>query len=207
MPTPSLHPLSPRFWNCESPHKYLTAVFSLFSRLWKNNSRLMQSPCCLSVNYPPTNSFWMPESIFMKLGIYITEVGTISMAYFINPYHLCMSVCTAFQSLHGNGWAKPIFPVRARQQLGEHVPPPPLAMSTRNRIFACVIFICPCATRDEYASLSVHPSHLSLLRRGTDVPAATNVRDIRIVGRVNSYAVCSLSKGSLWMCPSTSYRC
>jgi hypothetical protein len=44
----------------------------------------MRSPCflcvCVCVSmYPPIN-FWMPESIFMKLGIYIMAPEPISTA-------------------------------------------------------------------------------------------------------------------------------
>jgi hypothetical protein len=34
---------------------------------------------------------WLPEPIFMKLGMYIMEHKPISMAYFIKPSH--QSVC------------------------------------------------------------------------------------------------------------------
>jgi hypothetical protein len=36
-------------------------------------------------------SVWMPEPIFMKLGMYIMAPEPISSAYFINPSH--QSVC------------------------------------------------------------------------------------------------------------------
>jgi hypothetical protein len=43
---------------------------------------------CLCI--PPIN-FWMPEHMFMKLGMYIVAPELISAAYFINPSH--QSVC------------------------------------------------------------------------------------------------------------------
>jgi hypothetical protein len=42
---------------------------------------------CLCV--PPIN-FWMPEPIFMKLGMYVMEPESISTAYFINLSHQSM---------------------------------------------------------------------------------------------------------------------
>jgi hypothetical protein len=44
---------------------------------------------------PPIN-FWMPEPIFMKLGVYIMASEPTSTAYFINPSHhsVCLYVYT-----------------------------------------------------------------------------------------------------------------
>jgi hypothetical protein len=43
--------------------------FSLLSLVWKNKeSKLVWSLCCLCI---PHINFWMPESVFMKLGMYI----------------------------------------------------------------------------------------------------------------------------------------
>jgi hypothetical protein len=36
---------------------------------------------------PPPFNFWMPESIFMKLGMHIMASEPIWMAYFVNPSH------------------------------------------------------------------------------------------------------------------------
>jgi hypothetical protein len=51
----------------------------------------------------PSNSFWMPEPIFTKLGMYIMAPKT-STAYFINTYHqsLCLYVYVARQRLVRN---------------------------------------------------------------------------------------------------------
>jgi hypothetical protein len=50
----------------------------------------------VSVNPSPVN-FWMPEIIFIKLGMYIMASRPISTAYFKNPSHqpvrLCVSPC------------------------------------------------------------------------------------------------------------------
>jgi hypothetical protein len=48
------------------------------------DKELMWSPFCLCLYIPPIN-FWMPEPIFMKLGMYIMTPEPISTAYFINP--------------------------------------------------------------------------------------------------------------------------
>jgi hypothetical protein len=50
----------------------------------------MMSQYCLCIPPPPIN-FWMPEPIFMKLGVYIMTPEPILTAYFINPSH--ESVC------------------------------------------------------------------------------------------------------------------
>jgi hypothetical protein len=48
----------------------------------------MISPCCLCVcvSAPPI-TFWMPEPIFTKLGMYAMVREPISTAYLINPSH------------------------------------------------------------------------------------------------------------------------
>jgi hypothetical protein len=60
------------------------SILIAFNLLSKNKSRLMRPPWCLYIH--PIN-FWVPEPIFMKLGIYIMAPEPISMAYFINSYH------------------------------------------------------------------------------------------------------------------------
>jgi hypothetical protein len=57
----------------------------------------------------------MPESIFMKLGMYIMVPEPIWTAYFINPSH--QSVCLY------------VYPPITRQQLSKQVP---MTMNTRN---------------------------------------------------------------------------
>jgi hypothetical protein len=63
-------------------HKFL-ACFPYLEK--KNKSRLMISPCCLCVCIASPINFWMPEPIFMKLGMYIIVLEPISTPYFINP--------------------------------------------------------------------------------------------------------------------------
>jgi hypothetical protein len=47
----------------------------------------MRSPCCLCFRALPPINFWMPESIFIKGGTYITSPEPISAVYLINPSH------------------------------------------------------------------------------------------------------------------------
>jgi hypothetical protein len=46
-------------------------IFILLSLFWKNKSRHMWSPCRLWVYVCMSDNFWIPESVFMKLGKYI----------------------------------------------------------------------------------------------------------------------------------------
>jgi hypothetical protein len=56
----------------------------------KNESRLMQYPCCLCVSVSlwisPIN-LWMPDPIFVTLHMCIMAPEPISTEYFINPSH------------------------------------------------------------------------------------------------------------------------
>jgi hypothetical protein len=57
---------------------------------------------CLCI--PPIN-FWIPEPIFMKLGMYIMAPEPISTAYYINPSH--QSVCLyVYPSYHCKATAR-----------------------------------------------------------------------------------------------------
>jgi hypothetical protein len=76
---------------CWDPHLMFLIFFILFSIFWKNKSRLMQSLSYLCVFVSPTISFWMPEPIFMKCGMYVMAPESISVVYFINPSY--QSVC------------------------------------------------------------------------------------------------------------------
>jgi hypothetical protein len=55
--------------------------------------------------YPLFINLWMPEPIFMKLGMYIILPNPIWTAYFINPFHqcVCVSVFLSPLSLLCNG--------------------------------------------------------------------------------------------------------
>jgi hypothetical protein len=108
---------------------YFFCPLSLFWK--KNRSKLRRSPCCLwawtniyetwyachgnlahlnGILINPSRQsvcvcecFWMPEPIFMKLGMYRMTPESISTVYSINPSH--QSVCLYISlSLLGNGW-------------------------------------------------------------------------------------------------------
>jgi hypothetical protein len=58
---------------------------------------------CLCI---PSNNFWKPEQIFMKLSMYIMATGTISTAHFINPSYQSLCLYMYRFSLLGNGSVK-----------------------------------------------------------------------------------------------------
>jgi hypothetical protein len=66
---------------------------------------------CVSMHHP--YQIWMPEPIFMKLGMYVIAPNTISMACFINPFHQSVSVCV---SLLGKGSPKKLLRQRIYTQ-------------------------------------------------------------------------------------------
>jgi hypothetical protein len=65
---------------------YLHCILAYFPYFFRNKNKLMKSPCCLCVCFHRIN-FWIPETIFMKLGMYIMAPDPISTAEFINPSH------------------------------------------------------------------------------------------------------------------------
>jgi hypothetical protein len=69
---------------CKLAPQYV--MFSLLSLFWKNKIRLMRSSWCLCI---PRINFWMPEPLFMKLGMYIMAAEPIS----IPPISLCVNTC------------------------------------------------------------------------------------------------------------------
>jgi hypothetical protein len=70
---------------CVCSHVFLS-LLSLFKK-----SGLMRSLCFLCVCESSLSIFLIPESIIMKLGMFIIASDPISTAYFINPSH--PSVC------------------------------------------------------------------------------------------------------------------
>jgi hypothetical protein len=54
----------------------------------------------------PIINVWIPEQIFMKLGVYNTEPESISTAYFINPSHQSVCPYVYLLSLLGNDSVK-----------------------------------------------------------------------------------------------------
>jgi hypothetical protein len=99
----------------------------------------MRFPSCLYVCVSPPLNFWMPEPIFIKLGMYIMATEPIWTAYILNPSHHSVSVCVSLFSLLGNSSVNCIPLFIARQRLGENVT---AATNTRNnrRIVAHSIF-------------------------------------------------------------------
>jgi hypothetical protein len=47
------------------------------------------------VSVYPLINFWMPQPIFMKLGIYIMTSEPISVAYLMNPSHQSVCLCVS----------------------------------------------------------------------------------------------------------------
>jgi hypothetical protein len=78
-------------------------LFSLLSLFWKNKSRRMRSPCCLCVCVSSPINCWMPETIFVKLGMYIMAPEPIWTAFFINPSHQSVCLYVYPLSLLGDG--------------------------------------------------------------------------------------------------------
>jgi hypothetical protein len=76
--------------------------FAHFPYLGKKESMLMWSTYCLCVCESLPINFWMPEPVFIKLGMYIMAPEPISTAYFLNSSH--QSVCLY------------VYPVVARQR-------------------------------------------------------------------------------------------
>jgi hypothetical protein len=136
----------------------------------------MRSPCCLCLWNNPIN-FWMPESIFMKLGMYIYH-GT--WAHLNGVLHkslpsVCASICISLLSLLGNGSVKCIPHFIARQWLGKHI-----TAATNTRICWTLVSVGLCIP-------------LSLLCNNS---VKTFPRQRRIVGGVVFYAVRVVSKES-----------
>jgi hypothetical protein len=82
---------------------------------------------CVPVNLPIT--FWMPEPIIMKLGIYVTAPDSILTEHFINLSYQSVCLYVYLLSLLSKGSVKCIPPFIARQRLNKHVP---ASMNTLN---------------------------------------------------------------------------
>jgi hypothetical protein len=63
------------------------------------------------------NNFWLTETIFMKLGMYVMAATPISTAYYINPFHesVCLWVSLLLLAVTS---VNSILPFGARQLLG-----------------------------------------------------------------------------------------
>jgi hypothetical protein len=101
---------------------------------------------CVSVYSPsPTISFWMPEPVFMKLGMCIMAPQPISVAYFINPSHqsVCLYVYPRISFL-GNGSVNTL----PRQRVHE----------TKKNYWTRRFLWRPCSFKVECVSFSAFPS-------------------------------------------------
>jgi hypothetical protein len=136
----------------------------------------MRSPCCLWVcEYPPPPiNFWMPEPIFMKLGMYIMASEPISTECFINPSHHSVCLC--------------VFPcIVASQRLGWHVPVATNTCNNRRIVGGVISYTVRVISKQ---SLCIP---LSLLSNGS---ANTFPRQRRILGGVIFHTVRVVSKES-----------
>jgi hypothetical protein len=141
--------------------KFVLARFPYFG---KKERRLMRPLCCLCVRKTPSITFWMSQSIFMKLGdMYIMAPELISTAYFINPSRQTVCLC--------------ILTFIARQRLGKHHPMPTNIRKINELLDAC-LWICMCIP-------------LSLLGNNS---VKTFPRRRKIVGGVVSYVLHVVSK-------------
>jgi hypothetical protein len=137
----------------------------------------------VSVHHPSI-TFWMPEPIFMKLGMNIMATEPISTAYCVHKFlpSVCVSVCAALLSLLGKGSVKWIPPFFARQR-------------QQYKIVGRVIFYAVRVLSMESLWVSLCIT-LSLLRSNW---VKTFPRQQRIVGGVVFYAVRVVSKESRWL--------
>jgi hypothetical protein len=141
--------------------RYEGPVISLVSLFWKNKSRLIRSPLCLCLCIPTPLSSWIPEPIFMKLGMYNMVPETISIVYFINSSHQSVCMCIPYRCwatartrrflcgpchIKGESVGLSVYtPIVARQWLGKHVP-----AETKN--YWRYHFLCgPCRIKEKQA--------------------------------------------------------
>jgi hypothetical protein len=106
---------------------YVFSLLSLFKQIKVGLSDHLAVCIFVSV-YPPIN-FWMPDTVFMKLGVYIMAPKPISTAYFRNPSH--QSMCQY------------VYPhIVARQRLCKHVP------AATNNCWRCLLCV-PCRVKEK----------------------------------------------------------
>jgi hypothetical protein len=133
----------------------------------------------------------MPESIFMKLGMYIMTTEPISMAYFINVSRpsVCLYVCPSYCSKATVGYVYPAFRCQAAPR--KHVSAAKNTHSNRG-IVGCVILYAIRVLSKE--SLWVRLYIPQGMFGNTSVKTLSLQR--RIVGGVVFYAVRVISKES-----------
>jgi hypothetical protein len=157
-------------------YRYPDSSFSLLSLFWKDEVGLCElRAVCLSV-VPSLLNFWMPEPIFMKLGMYIMATEPISTVLLHKSLpSVCVSVCVSLLWLLSKGLVKTFLRQRIHAK-------------TEELLDAC-LWVC----------LRIP---LSLLGNNS---VKTFQRQRRIVGCVVFYAVCVVSKESrLLVLPRTS---
>jgi hypothetical protein len=139
---------------------------------------------------PPIN-FWMPETIFMKLRMYVYHGN---WAHLNGILHKSFpSLCVSLLSLLCNGLVKSIPPFGARQRFGIHVRMEMIACN--RRIVGHVIFYAVRVLSKEslWVCLCIP---LSLLGNNS---VQTFPRQQRIVGGFAFYAVRVTWKGNRWL--------
>jgi hypothetical protein len=94
---------------------------------------------------PPSHiNFWMPEHIFMKLGVYIYNVAWAHLNGILHKSlpSVRVSVCVSILSLLGKGPVKYVPPFIARQRLGKHVPARTNTCNNRRSLGRVCLWVC-----------------------------------------------------------------
>jgi hypothetical protein len=100
---------------------YSVFVVNQLSLFWKHESRLTQSPCCVSVNPLPLTFEYLNQSLW----------NFVCISWHLSPsqWHtykslpsVCVYVCVSLLPLLGKGSIKCISPFIARYWLSKHVP-------------------------------------------------------------------------------------
>jgi hypothetical protein len=83
---------------------YILIFRFLISLLLKDKSRLWDHHAVCVPVYAPLINVWMPEPIFMKLGMYIMALKAISNVLYKSLSLVCVCICTRIPlPLPGNG--------------------------------------------------------------------------------------------------------
>jgi hypothetical protein len=80
-----------------SYHFIISRVITLPS--W---SMLILPPCCLCASESLTLKFWMPDPVYIKLGMYNMTREPVSTENFLNPSRQSVSVCASLLSFLGS---------------------------------------------------------------------------------------------------------
>jgi hypothetical protein len=129
----------------------------------------MRSPCILCVFVSPCINLWMPEPIFMKLGMYIMAPEPILTASLPS---VCVSLCVSLLS---------------RQQHSKHVPAATNTLNN-NRIGRVVFYAVRVASKESlWVCLCIS---MSLLGNGS---VSTFPQQQKIVGGVFFWGLCRIN--------------